>query len=114
MNFTTISFTINASAYLTGNVSSNLPFVLFVTESLWVGHAECYAMNVIGCGLFGPFPILGDYWQATAHADLSNLSFENRTTYPLSPGNWVIVIGSAIYPPSVNLVTVASTIAYSV
>lgn len=113
-NFTVISFSINASAYLTGNLSSTTPITLFVTESRWVGLVECYASEVLGCP--GPYdqtiPVIGS--GTFAHFDMGNLAHENNTTlYPLTPGSWSIVIGCPSYFPSVNVVEVTSTISYS-
>jgi len=117
MSFTIVTFSTNASAYLTGNVSSKLPFVLFVTETRYAGLVECDDMGIAG-GCAQPFNgtimVLGEPEQLFTHVDLSNLSVDNRgATYPLPPGDWAIVIGNAAYPPSPKLVTVTSTIAYS-
>ncbi len=49
MNFTTVSFSTNATSHLTGNLSANLPLWVRVTERQWTGLGECYLSGMIGC-----------------------------------------------------------------
>ncbi len=118
MNFTTISFSTNSTAYLTGNLTAKEPFLLIVTESKWVGLEECYSTEVIGC----PSPYNGTVealYGGTSTAalptnvNLGALLDENSSNYPLVAGDWTIVIGYSSLPPATLQLTVDTSIAYS-